>query len=251
MLPAVISGTLLSQAPAIPEILRAPGLFMYEQHLQPSLAHRLPPLQCFSCNRWSLCRPHVRDIRQENPAQMPGLLSKVCGIRDVTQHLLCVELGSINLAPVLFEEAGSYQQKANGAFEEPTTAHPDTCEYRRCAIKIAHQGRCAAWKQSTSCQKRCCVFGRFFRWWWVCDVRKKPIGLSTRGRAANWKQCASHRFLIQIRRGHFGLPVWHRNRTAINSMASFWPGSSQSGCRTAQALPGEKGAAWYCIALAW
>ena len=182
---------------------------------------------------------------------MPGLLSKVCVIRDVTQHLLCVDLGSIDLAPMLFEETGSYQQEPDAAPEGPTAAYTDTCECGRRVTKIAHQGRCPGWKKSINCQSRCCLFGRIFRWWWMCGSGNEPIGLSTQGWPANWKQLNSHCFLIQIWRGHFSLPLWHRNQTAINSMASFWP--SQLAMRlqncTSTVSFCEKGTTWDCIAL--
>ena len=79
---------LWSQASATSEISSAPKSFyvwtVYEQHLQPSLAHRLPQLPCFCSNSQSLCRPHVGHILQEYPAEMPALLSEVYCIRDVT-----------------------------------------------------------------------------------------------------------------------------------------------------------------------
>lgn len=209
-------------------------------------------LRCAStCPSQSLCALHVAfQGFEEDSAQLSVLLSWVCRNKTVAEHILQLEFASKNLASVLLEEAGVYQQEAQRAFEEPAAAHSFTCRYGRCVVATSYQGRINCEKQHPPCQKRPCLFGRCLWWWWVDLCVLRAIWVQSRCWAADRKHCTSHCLPLQIWRHHFNPKLRYRNQTGNNSMAGLWPGSTQSNCRTAQALPGEKGTTWDCIALA-
>ena len=209
-------------------------------------------LRCAStCSSRSFCGLNVAfQGYDKDSAQLSVLLSWVCRNKNVAGHILRLEFASKNLASVLLEEAADYQQEAQRAFEEAAAAHSFTCRCGRCVVATSYQGRITCNKQHPPCQKRPRLFGRCLWRWWVYLCKLHEIRVPSSGWAADRKHCTSHGLPLQIRRLHFNPQLGYRNQTAINSMARLRPERSQGGCRTAQALPGEKGTTWDCIALA-